>query len=81
MSYVFEAFVDDYIAIAIPTSQEQLAHVATAVTSGIHDVFLADTVDENNPISLKKMKLLEAIWALAKDILGFDYDGVAGKSG
>ena len=31
MSYVVEAFVDDYIAIAIPTSQEQLGHVATAV--------------------------------------------------
>ena len=52
--YVVEVFVDDCIVVAIPTSQEQLAHVATAVTPGIHDVFPADTVDENDAISVKK---------------------------
>ena len=51
-------------------------HVATAVMSGIHDVFPADNVDENDPISLKKMKLLEAMWTLEKDILCFGSDGV-----
>ena len=81
MSYAVEAFVDDYIAITIPTSQEQLVHVTMAVISGIHDVFPADTVDENNPTSLKKMKLLEAMWALEKDILGFSFDGVGKKNG
>ena len=76
MLYVVKAFADDYIAIAIPTSQEQLTHVATAVMSGIHDVFPVDTVDESDPISLKKMKLLEAMWALEKEILGFGFDGM-----
>ena len=76
LSYVVEAFVDDYIAIAIPTSKEQLAHVVTAVMSGIHDVFPVDSEDENDPISLKKLRLLEAMWALEKDILGFGFDGI-----
>ena len=64
MAYVVEAFVDDYIAIAILTSQEQLKHSATAVMSGIHDVFPEDSAEANNPISLKKMEYLEAMWAL-----------------
>ena len=76
LSYVVEAFVDDYIAIAIPTSKEQLHHVATAVMSAIHDVFPAESDDENDPITLKKLRLLEAMWALEKDILGFGFDGI-----
>ena len=76
VSYVVEVFVDDYVAIAIPTSHEQLAHVATAVMSGIHDVFPADNMDKNDPISLKKMKSLEAMWALEKDILGLGFNGL-----
>ena len=76
LSYVVEAFVDDYIAIAIPTSKEQLHHVDTAVMSAIHDVFPAYSDDENDPISLKKLRLLEAMWALEKDILGFGFDGI-----
>ena len=76
VTYVIEAYVDDYISIATPASQEQLVHVATAVMSGIHDVFPADTDDDEDPISLKKMKKLEAMWALNKDILGFTFDGI-----
>ena len=76
MLYVVKAFMDEYIAIAIPTLQEQLEHVATLVMSGIHGVFPSDhTVDENNPISLKKMLLLEAMWVWEKDILDFGFDG------
>jgi hypothetical protein len=43
---------------------------------GIHDVFPANEKDENDPISLKKLKQLEGQWALEKEILGFDFDGV-----
>ena len=81
MLYVVETFVDFYIAISITTSHEQLAHVVTAVMSGIHDVFPVDTFDENDPISLKIMKLLEVMWALEKEILGFGFDGVKKQSG
>ncbi len=43
------------MSIVIPTSQEQLEHVATAVMTGIHDIFPANIVDGNDPISEKKM--------------------------
>ena len=76
VTHVIEAYIDDYISIAIPASQEQLVHVATAVMSGIYDVFPADTDDDEDPISLKKMKKLEAMWTLNKDILGFTFDGI-----
>jgi len=38
---------------------------------GVHDFFLADENNDEDPLSLKKMKKLEAMWALHKDILGF----------
>ena len=43
LHYVIECFVDDYISIEIPKSQEQLRHVENAVMKGIHDVLRADT--------------------------------------
>ncbi len=73
--YALEAYVDDFVSIVIPTSQEQLIHVATAITSGIHDIFPADLVNSNDPISKKKLLRGEGQYALIKTILGFDFDG------
>jgi hypothetical protein len=70
-----EVFVDDFVALAIPTSRQHLQHVATAVMSGVHDVFPADAVDKEDPLSLKKLLKDEAKWALVKDVLGFGFDG------
>jgi hypothetical protein len=53
--YALEVYVNDFMSIVIPTSQEQLEHVATAVMTGIHDIFPANIVDGNDPISEKKM--------------------------
>ena len=75
LNYMLEVFVDDYISLAIPTSQEQMRHVANAVMHGIHNVLPPDKVDENDPISLKKLRKFEAMWALNKEILGFEFDG------
>ena len=72
---LLEVFVDDYISLAIPTSQEQMPHVGTAVMHDIQKVFSPDAVDDNDPISLKKLKKLEAMWVLSKEILGFGFDG------
>jgi hypothetical protein len=58
-------------------SQEQLKHLANAMMTGIHDVFPADDDDENNPISLKKLRKAEGEWGLLKEMLGFDFDGLA----
>jgi len=43
--------------------------------TGIHDVFPADIVDSNDPISEKKLLKGEGQYALFKMMLGFDFDG------
>ena len=55
LHYALEVYMDDFMSIVIPTSQQQLQHVATAITTGIHDVFPANIVDANDPISEKKL--------------------------
>ena len=44
--------------------------------TGIHDVFPADEIDSNDPISDKKLKQLDGEYSTKKTILGFDLDGV-----
>jgi hypothetical protein len=55
--YALEVYVDDFMfmSIVVPTSQEQLDHVAMTIMTGIHDVFPADIVDSNDLISKKKL--------------------------
>ena len=74
--YALEVYVDDFMSIVIPpTSKEQLEHVATAIMTGIHDVFPADIVDGNDPISEKKLLKGEGQYSVFKTLLGFDFDG------
>jgi hypothetical protein len=54
-NYALEVYVDDFISIVIPASQEQLRHVANAIMEGIHDIFPPDDDDANDPISEKKL--------------------------
>jgi hypothetical protein len=63
------------MSIVIPTSREQYEHVATAIMTGIHDVFPANIVDSNDPISKKKLLKGEGQYSLFKMLLGFDFDG------
>jgi hypothetical protein len=77
LKYLLEVYVDDFILLAIATTKEQLEHVARAVMHGIHDVFLEDEDDSNDPLSLKKLLKNDGQWALVKDLLGFDFDGDA----
>ena len=42
----------------------------------IYDVFPADVDDEEDSISLKKLKKQEAQWNLEKEVLGFHFDGI-----
>jgi hypothetical protein len=53
--YALQVYVDNFMSIVIPTSREQLEHVATAIMTGIHDVFPADIIDSNDLISKKKL--------------------------
>jgi hypothetical protein len=73
--YGLKVYVKDFMSILIPTSQEQLEHVATAVMTGIHDVFPANIIDGNHPISEKKLLKGEGQYLLFKMLLGFDFDG------
>jgi hypothetical protein len=75
--YIIEVYVDDFISLAAASAQDQLEHVAKAVMHGVHDVFPADEIDDNDPLSLKKLLKLEGEWALLKEVLGFEFDGVA----
>jgi hypothetical protein len=73
--YALEVYVNDFMSIVIPTSQKQFEHVATAIMTGIHDVFLADIVDSNDPISEMILLKGEGQYSFFKMLLGFDFDG------
>ncbi len=73
--YLIEVYVDDFMSLVIPTSQEQLDHVANAIMKGIHEVFPEDKIDSNDPISEKKLLKNEGQYSTRKTLLGFDFDG------
>ena len=75
LKYLLEVYMDDYIALPMPSSKEHLNHVINAVMAGIHDVFPASKADNTDPISLKKLKQQEAMWAVQKNVLGFIFNG------
>ena len=60
-TYMVEVYVDNFMSLAIPVSQEQLRHVANAIMHGIHGVFPPDKVDSNDPISERKLRQGEGI--------------------
>jgi hypothetical protein len=68
-------YVDDFMSLVIPTTKEQLDHVASAIMTGIHDVFPGNIVDSDDSISLKKLHKGEGTYSTLKTLLGFDFDG------
>jgi hypothetical protein len=75
MRYLVEVYVNNFMAIVIPTTQHDVTHVGQAVMHGIHDVFLADDNNANNPISKNKLMKGEGAMSTTKTILGFNFDG------
>ncbi len=73
--YVVEVYVDDFIAAIIPTTREQITHIARSILHGIHDVFPACTDNDRDPILTKKLKKGEGTFHTKKCILGFEFDG------
>jgi hypothetical protein len=63
------------MSIVIPTSMDQLEHVATAVMTGIHNVFPANIIDGNDSILEKKLLKGEGQYSLVKTLLGFEFYG------
>jgi hypothetical protein len=76
MRYLIEVYVDDFMAIVIPTTRQDVTHVGRAVMHGIHNIFLADDSNANDPISKNKLMKGEGAMSTAKTILGFDFDGI-----
>ena len=50
LRYFLDVYVDDFISLAIATTQKQLEHVATTIMQGIHDVF------PENMLSTRKIR-------------------------
>ncbi len=74
--YLLEVYVNNFVILVVPTSRKQLCHVSTGTMTGIHDVFPADDIDSNDPISEKKLKQQDGKYATKKIILGFEFDGI-----
>ncbi len=72
--YGLEVYIDEFMSIVIPTSRDQLEHVATAIMMGIHDVFPTNITDSEDPISEKKLLKGEGEYSLIKTLLGFEFD-------
>jgi hypothetical protein len=73
--YMVEVYLDDFMSLVIPMSKAQLCHVATAVMTGIHDLFPPNVDNSCNPILEKKLIQGEGRYSTQKTLLGFSFDG------
>ena len=78
-NYILEVHMDDYIALSIPSSQDQLHHVVNAIMTGINDVFPLNKDYKEDVISIKNILKKEVAWANIKNVLGFEFDGNPGE--
>ncbi len=69
-------YVDDFMSLVIPISQDQLQHVMTAVMTEIHNVFFLDANNSNNTIFKKKLLKEDGWYSTQKALLGFDFDSL-----
>jgi hypothetical protein len=76
LRYVIEVYVNDFITPIIPTTPEEIQHVARGILHGIHDVFPACNDDNRDPISAKKLRKGDGTFNTRKCILGFEFDGI-----
>ena len=67
--------MENCIALVIPRSRYELHHVSNTVVTGIHDVFPTDKDYDKDVISLKEILKKDFVWAVIKNVLGFDFDG------
>ena len=76
--YIVEVYVDSFLKIAIPTNKEQLRHLTAGIMTGIHCLFPPLANPSRDSISIKKLKKGEGVWALQKDLLSFEFNGLPG---
>jgi hypothetical protein len=61
--------------LIISATKEEMLHIATAVMTGIHNVFPKDDNNNNDPILLKKMKKEESQLSTQKTLLSLEFNG------
>jgi hypothetical protein len=80
LRHLLEIYVDDFAAALQCTDPQILLHHSRALLHGIHAVFppapTTSTNPDDEPISLKKLKEGEGVWAFRKEILGWIFDGI-----
>ena len=64
--YLLEVYVDHFVSLVIPASRDHLRHVSKCTMTRIHDVFPADEINDNDPISKKKLKQLDGEYSTKK---------------
>jgi len=73
-----DVYMDNFIGLSAGHSHEELLHFTCTVLHGIHTVFPPPepTEDqEDEPISVKKLKQGDGLWSTKKEILGWLFDG------
>jgi len=76
LRYLVEVYMDDFIACIIPTTKQQVEHVAQGILHRIHNVFPPSEDDGMDPISNNKLRKGEGTFETSKCLLGFGFDGV-----
>jgi hypothetical protein len=74
MRYLIEVYVDNFMALVIPTIRKEVIHVGRAVMHGVHDVFPEDEDNSNDPISEQKLLKNEGHMSTRKMLLGFNFN-------
>ena len=75
----FEVYVDDFIALAQSTDPTQLQHASRALLHAVHELFPPPSETGHvggDPISEKKLRNNDGLWAHRKEILGWIFDGI-----
>ena len=75
-----EVYVDDFIGVTNDASTENLTALSRAMLHGVHAVFPPPRVTGHSggdPISKKKLDKGEGTWSTEKEVLGWEFDGVA----
>jgi len=76
---LLEVYVDDFIGAIQATSLENLLHFTRAILHEIHAIFPPPAITGHaggDPISEKKLKLGDRMWAIQKEILGWMFDSL-----
>ncbi len=70
MQYLIEVYVDNFMALIIPTSKEEVTYVGRAVIHGIHDVFPEHKNDMTDPIAKNNLFKGKGQMFTTKTLLG-----------